>query len=373
MPLGLYLHLPFCRTHCSYCAFAISTDATLQDEYVRALLREIRAWREASQNEIETVYIGGGTPSRTSIENLRTIVAEIRGPEELRTRGLAPEFSMEANPEDITEESLAAWRALGVNRLSIGVQSFHDEELIPLGRVHGAQRARDAVNLATRQSGSPATRVSLDLIAGLPNQTKESFARTVDEAVALGVGHISIYMLDLEEKSPLKVQVDRGHVTIPDDEEIASMYTDAIDRLASAGFHQYEISNFAREGEECIHNLRYWTRDEYRGFGLGAHSFMDGRRFANTRDIRKYIEQSPDAVDFVEVLDEHDVKRETIFLRLLQTYGIDYSELEALRGQEAKEWMQRGLRDGWLERRGARVAFTPSGFLLSNEFISQLF
>jgi len=151
------------------------------------------------------------------------------------------------------------------------------------------------------------------------------------------------------------------------------MYIDAIDRLARAGFHQYEISNFAREGEECLHNLRYWRRGEYLGFGLAAHSFFGGERFANTRDIRKYIASSPDAVDFREHLGDDEVRRETIFLGLRQTSGVDYSELERLCGQEATEWMQRGLRDGWLEQRGPRVAFTPSGFLLSNEFISQLF
>ena len=276
---------------------------------------------------------------------------------------------MESNPEDITSGAIAAWRALGVNRLSIGVQSFHEAELIPLGRAHGRDRAIEAVSLAVASG----IRTNLDLIAGLPNQTLVSFAQTLDEAIALGVGHISLYMLDLEEKSPLAVQVERGRTIIPEDESVAAMYTDAIARLARAGFAQYEISNFARPAEECRHNLRYWTRGEYRGYGLGAHSFMSGKRFANTRDIRRYIELSPNAVDFVEQLGEVDVQRETIFLRLRQTSGIDYAELEQLRGQEGTEWIRRGLRDGWLERRGARVAFTPSGFLLSNEFISQLF
>ncbi len=385
MSLGLYVHLPFCRTHCSYCAFAISTDVGLQDEYTEALLRELSSVLNQASGlgprasvEVDSIYFGGGTPSRMSIENLRRIVSAIRGPKP-EARGLAQdrrqpfEFSMEANPEDITAESLSAWREMGVNRLSIGVQSFRDEELIPLGRVHGAAVAREAVALAARQRGKPATRLSLDLIAGLPNQTVQSFAETLDEAVALGVGHISLYMLDLEEKSPLKVQVDRGRVVIPDDEAVATMYTDAIERLARAGFRQYEISNFAREGEECRHNLRYWTRGQYRGFGLGAHSFMGGRRFANTRDIRKYIARSPDAADFTEDLTAGDVERETIFLNLRQIAGIDHAELERLRGQEGREWINRGLRDGWLERRGSRVAFTPSGFLLSNEFISQLF
>jgi len=160
---------------------------------------------------------------------------------------------------------------------------------------------------------------------------------------------------------------------LPDEEVVAEVYVDAIERLARAGFRQYEISNFARLGEECRHNLRYWTRGEYLGFGLGAHSFIGGERFANTRDIHRYIAISPKAIDFVERLGDLDVRRETIFLRLRQTAGIDYGELERLCGQEATEWIDRGLRDGWLEQRGARVAFTPSGFLFSNEFISQLF
>ena len=366
MSLGLYVHLPFCRTHCSYCAFAISTDSGLENAYVDALLRETEASGLGPRASVESIYLGGGTPSRMSLKNLRRVIENIRGPRP-EARGL--EFSMESNPEDITADAIAAWRALGVNRLSIGVQSFHDAELIPLGRAHGRDGAIEAVALAVASD----VRTNLDLIAGLPNQSLESFAQTLDEAIALGVGHISLYMLDLEEKSPLAVQVERGRTVIPEDDSIAAMYTDAIARLARAGFAQYEISNFARPGEECRHNLRYWTRGEYRGYGLGAHSFLAGKRFANTREIRKYIELSPDAVDFVEQLGEDDVQRETIFLRLRQTSGIDYAELEQLRGQEGTEWISRGLRDGWLERRGARVAFTPSGFLLSNEFISQLF
>jgi oxygen-independent coproporphyrinogen III oxidase len=367
LSLGLYLHLPFCRTHCSYCAFAISTNIALQDDYTAALLREVeRASAPKPQASVESVYFGGGTPSRMSTENLAGIVSRLR-----ERFSIAPdaEFSMESNPEDISAEAIALWRSLGVNRLSIGVQSFHDAELVPLGRIHGAERAREAVSLAVASG----VRTSLDLISGLPNQTAESFAQTLDEAVALGVGHLSLYMLDLEEKSPLAVQVARGRTIIPDDEVTAASYIEAIDRLGRAGFRQYEISNFAKPGEECRHNLRYWSRGEYHGLGLGAHSFIGGKRFANTRDIRRYIDRAPEAMDFLEELSEQDVQRETIFLRLRQTSGILYAELERLRGQEGTEWISRGLRDGWLEQRGARVAFTPSGFLLSNEFISQLF
>jgi oxygen-independent coproporphyrinogen III oxidase len=359
MSAGIYIHLPFCRVHCSYCPFAISTDLAQQNAYVEALIREIEA---RSPESAHTVYLGGGTPSRTSLELLREVVARLE---------VAPgaEFSMEANPEDVTAEALEAWRAMGVNRLSIGVQSFHDDELGAIGRIHGRERALEAVRLAVASG----LRTNLDLILGLPQQTRESFVETLETAVSLGAGHLSLYMLDLEERTPLAVQVERGRVTIPEDDFVADAYLDAVERLGAAGLRQYEISNFAREGEACLHNLRYWSRDPYFGFGLGAHSFLGGERFANTRDIRRYIETSPNATDFRETLGDTESRRERIFLGLRQTRGIDYEDLVAMTGQEGIEWSERGLRDGWLQRSDGRVAFTPVGFLQSNDFISQLF
>lgn len=353
--IGVYVHLPFCRVHCSYCPFAISTDIELQDRYVDALVREI-----GSPAEADTIYFGGGTPSRTSIANLRRIVGALN---------IAPgaELSIEANPEDVTPDAVEAWRELGVNRVSVGVQSFNDEELKAIGRIHDAAGAVRAIE---QLSG---IRTNLDLILGLPHQTRASFAKTLEQAIALNPGHLSLYMLDLDETTPLQVQVARGRVTVPEDDMVADQYRHAIERLEGAGLHQYEISNFARTGEECRHNLRYWTRSEYRGFGLAAHSFIGERRFANTRNIRDYIADPEHAQVFEEQLGEDERRRETLFLSLRRTSGIDYDQLVALCGQEAIEWVRRGLRDGWLERHGARVAFTPAGFLLSNDYISQLF
>ncbi|HUP45601.1 MAG TPA: radical SAM family heme chaperone HemW [Thermoanaerobaculia bacterium] len=366
MTLGLYVHLPFCRVHCTYCAFAISTELGREDAYVEALIREIEASGLGPRASVDTAYFGGGTPSRTSLENLQRIAAALRD-----TFEIAPdaEFSLEANPEDLSRKALQGWRGLGVNRVSIGVQSFHDRELTPLGRIHGGRKARAAVALAV-ESG---VRTNLDLILGLPEQTADSFLATIDAAIELQAGHVSLYMLDLEPRSPLAVQIERGRTSLPDDGLVADLYIEAVTRLESGGLHQYEISNFAREGEECRHNLRYWTRAEYHGFGLGAHSFRGERRFANTRDIRRYIETSPDAVDFSETIGSDEERREILFLRLRQASGIDYEHVARLCGQEGISWMDRGLRDGWLRRMGERVAFTPSGFLLSNEYISQLF
>jgi oxygen-independent coproporphyrinogen-3 oxidase len=363
MPLGLYIHLPFCRVHCTYCPFAVSTDIRLQDQYTDALLAEIDA--RANGEAVDSIFFGGGTPSRTSRQNLSRVVAKIR--ERFAIEDGA-EFSIEANPEDVSEDAVVFWQSLGVNRISIGVQSFHDDELRPLGRVHGSAQALEAIRIA-HASG---IRTSLDLILGLPRQTAASFEQTLETAITTGAGHVSLYMLDLEEGTALARQVEDERVTLPDDDLVANLYTLAIERFAGAGFAQYEISNFARPGEECRHNLRYWRREEYLGFGIGAHSFLDGRRFANTRDIHGYIDGQREP-DFAEVLGEGEVRRETIFLGLRHAQGINYEDVVRLCGAEGIEWMQRGLSDGWLRRVGNRVAFTPSGFLLSNDYISQLF
>jgi putative oxygen-independent coproporphyrinogen III oxidase len=363
MSLGLYIHLPFCRVHCTYCPFAVSTDIGLQDRYTDALVAEVAA--RGNGELVDSIFFGGGTPSRTSRQNLARVVARLHSSFSI---GDGIEFSLEANPEDVTIDAIAFWRTLGVNRLSIGVQSFHDAELRPLGRVHGRVQALEAIRLATGSG----IRTSLDLILGLPQQTAESFRETLELAVATGAEHISLYILDLEEGTALVRQVEGGRVSLPDDDLVASLYTLAIERFADAGLAQYEISNFAKASEECRHNLRYWRREEYLGFGIGAHSFAGDRRFANTRDIHAYIDGAHEPV-FAEVLGEGEVRRETIFLGLRQAGGLHYDDVVRFCGKGGIEWMERGLSDGWLRRVGARVAFNPSGFLLSNEYISELF
>ncbi|HUR83135.1 MAG TPA: radical SAM family heme chaperone HemW [Thermoanaerobaculia bacterium] len=370
MSLGAYVHLPFCHTHCTYCPFAISTDLSLQNEYTEALIREIENLGRASARtgglkpalRFETLYFGGGTPSRTAIENLRRIFDVLRIED-------GAEITLEANPEDVTEDAIRAWRDLGVNRISVGVQSFHDDELQAIGRAHDRARAIEAVTLIV----SSGARANLDLILGLPSQTVAKYRQSLDTAVSLGAGHLSLYMLDLEERTPLQVQHARGRVTLPEEEMVADLYVETISRLESAGLHQYEISNFARPGQESRHNLRYWRRGEYLGFGMAAHSFIGDRRFANTRDIRRYIELSPHARDFEEILGNDEVQHEQLFLQLRQTRGMCYEDLVAMRGEEAIAWIERGIGEGWLQRKDERVAFTPAGFLQSNDFISQLF
>jgi len=360
--LGLYIHLPFCRVHCAYCPFVVSTDDTMQDAYVEALVREITA--RGGGEEVDTIYFGGGTPSRTPPDHLARIVDAIRS----RFIARDPEFTIEANPEDVTSDAIAFWKSLGVNRLSIGVQSFHDAELQPIGRIHGAQRAREAI----REAINSGLRTSIDLILGLPNQTADSFRASLDEAIGSGVGHLSVYMLDLDEDTALKRRVESGIVALPSEEQIATLYVEMVDALHRAGFSQYEISNFARCGEESKHNLRYWRRQHYFGFGVGAHSFIGERRFANTRDLRRYI-GGDFAPEFLEELTEIERRHESAFLQLRQSVGINCDDLLRLCGEEAVEWIENGVNNGWLRREGMRVAFTPEGFLVSSELISQLF
>lgn len=365
--VGLYLHLPFCRVRCSYCAFAVSTDLRLEQAYRSAILDEIRT--RADGRQADTIFWGGGTPSRSSFESISAIDAALRSGFEVIP---GAETTIETNPEDVDAEAIERWKTIGVNRLSVGVQSFHDRELIPLGRVHGARRALQAVETAVGSG----LRVSLDLMLGLPGQTRASFRETLRIAIDSGVGHISAYMLDLEEGSALISRLDRNLVSVPDDGETSAAYLEMVDTLSSAGLAQYEVSNFARPGEVSLHNLRYWERRPYYGFGAGAHSFVSELRTGNFRNVSGYIEameRGGPAIELVDELGETELRRELIFLSLRRARGIVYSDLVAWTGERGGTWIEQGLKYGWLKRGEDRVAFTPEGFLLSNDLLSELF
>lgn len=366
-PIGIYVHLPFCRVRCSYCAFAVSTDLRLEDAYGEALLREIET--RGATGAADTLFWGGGTPSRSSAEWLGRIDAAIR-----RRFDLAPgaEVTLEANPEDVEEASVAGWKRLGVNRLSVGVQSLHDAELVPLGRIHGRERALEALAIAVASG----LRASADLILGLPGQTLRSSIESVDGVLASEIGHLSMYMLDLEPGSALEGRIARRVMTVPEDEEVAEMYLAAIERAAAAGLEQYEISNFARPGERSVHNLRYWERRSYLGFGAGAHSFEGRTRRGNLKDVRAYVDmlsRGEEPVEMTEDLEPRDEARERIFLALRRTAGIGYSDLIEWSDGTGRPWCERGLEQGWLEMDGERIRFTPRGFLVSSELVAELF
>ena len=284
-PLSLYIHIPFCARKCAYCDFASwpGLEARWAD-YFRALAQEIAAWSERLREyTVATVFFGGGTPSLPDAGFIVRLLAEIRG-----RFALAPdaEITLEANPGTLTPEKLAAYRETGVNRLSLGVQSFDDGLLRALGRIHSAEEAREAVALA-RAAGFD--NLNLDLMYGLPGQSPTQWLDTLDQALALGVEHISAYSLIVEPGTPMAARVEAGIAVPPDDDAVLAMQRAAIDRLASAGLARYEISNYARPGRACRHNLVYWLRGDYLGLGCAAHSMVDNVRFENPASFEEYL------------------------------------------------------------------------------------
>lgn len=366
--LSIYVHLPFCRVKCTYCAFAISTDLRLEQRYISALGDEMRR-RVPTDVPLGSIYLGGGTPSRLSSGSVERLGREL-------SRwwvAEGAEVTMEVNPEDVSREAVSRWTEhFGVNRLSLGVQSFHDDELRPLGRQHGSSGARDAIECAA----ALVPRLSLDLILGLPHQTVASVASSTEAALATPAGHLSLYLLDLEPESALERRVTSGRVDLPPDERTAEMYRVVVQRAEVGGLSQYEVSNFARSGEESIHNRRYWNRESYIGVGLSAHSFDGASRSSNVRSIIEYvetIEAGEDPTVFRETLGEEEIRHERLFLGMRQASGLSLGEFHSLTDDSSGAWLSQAIEQGWVTIDQNRVRFTVEGFLLSDELLAQLF
>ncbi len=318
--LGIYVHIPFCRAKCSYCAFISQTcDELLQHQYVAALCREITAAGGDFSVSADTVFFGGGTPTVLAVAELETILQTIR--HSFCLSGDA-EISIEANPGTVVPESLKQLRQAGFNRLSLGVQSFDDQVLSAIGRIHQGKDAETAIFQA-RAAGFD--NISLDLMYGLPLQKISGWSETLQQAVSLGPDHISAYGLKLEEGTPLEAAVAAGRLSLPSEEEEEAMYDLLNDYLPSQGLNRYEISNYAAKGHECRHNLKYWRYEPYRGFGVAAHSFDGVDRFANTENLFQYLERveaakSPE--DFRETPDRLTAMGEYVFLALRTTRGL---------------------------------------------------
>ena len=307
---GIYIHIPFCRARCSYCDFATGTyEGALADAYVHALVSEITSFGGAQEcAEADTIYFGGGTPSLLTPTQIAHILEAVRGRFRLTPR---VEVTMEMNPGTVTPEALRGFREAGVNRASFGAQTFDDGELKRLGRTHTADDTRRTLSLL-RDAG--VDNISFDLIAGLPNQTLEAWSRNLDEALALRPEHLSLYLLEVHEGTPLAAQIREGRYTAPDADLAAEMYILLAERTRDVGYEQYEISNFCLPGRESRHNMKYWTGTPYFGFGCSAHSF-DGRtlRWSNERDARRYVEMLEtrgDALVERTELDERDASAE---------------------------------------------------------------
>ena len=369
-PLGLYLHIPFCAAICHYCNFNRGLlDEALKFEYVSALEREIV--HAADGTSADTIYLGGGTPSLLDAAEVARLIDACRRSFDLAAE---PEVTLEANPETATAERLDGFRAAGVNRLSLGVQSFRDEELRRLGRLHSAERARDAYHLA-RAAGFD--NVSLDLIMWLPQQTVAEWRESVEGLIELGPDHASLYLLELYPNAPLRDEMARSGWSLAPDEDAATMYLWALGRLEEAGYEQYEISNVARSGKYSRHNLKYWTDGQWLGFGCGAHSTRAGVRWSNVAGTGDYIERirnGDDPVGERRVLSDAERLGDALFTGLRLVEGVDLSSVASRYGVNVRQRYGGALAPfveaGLLVGEGHRLHLTRRGMLLANEVMS---
>ena len=368
--LGLYIHIPFCAAICNYCNFNRGLfDADLKNRYVAALLQEIR--RAGARSAADTIFFGGGTPSLLAPSEVGTIITACRD-----GFGVAAdaEITLEANPETVTEDRLAAYRAAGVNRLSFGVQSFDDAELRRLSRLHTASRAEVAVTEARRAGFD---NVSLDLMMWLPQQTVGGWLSNVDVLIALAPEHASLYLLELYPNAPLREEMARAQWSLAPDDDAAEMYLQGMSRLDRAGYTQYEISNVARTGRESRHNLKYWNDGEWLGFGCGAHSTRDGVRWKNLSSTEEYVAAVNSGGRLIAEerrLSGEERLEEALFTGLRLARGIDVREVENRYGVDVWERYGRDLQqfadDGLLVYDGAFLRLTRQGMLLAHEMMT---
>lgn len=370
MALGLYVHIPFCSAICNYCNFNRGLfDGDLKTQYVGALLQEIRS--KADHVDADTIFFGGGTPSLLEPHEIAAIIDTCRASFSLSADA---EVTLEANPETVTSEKLAGFRAAGVNRLSFGVQSFRDEELQRLSRLHSAGRAREAFGMA-RAAGFD--NVSLDLMMWLPGQSVSDWLMSVEGLIALCPEHASLYLLEIYPNAPLRDTMARGQWVVAAEDDAAEMYLQAMAALDAGGYEQYEISNVARPGRESRHNTKYWTDEEWLGFGCGAHSTRKGVREKNVASTSEYISlvaaRGQLAVERRPLSPQARLE-EALFMGLRLTRGVELAAMESryqtdvwkVYGNELEPFVDQGL----LIYDGAHLRLTRPGMLLANEVMA---
>jgi oxygen-independent coproporphyrinogen-3 oxidase len=366
---GIYIHIPFCSSRCSYCDFATGLfQPELAERYVRALIADIRSSRYLG-DIVDTIYFGGGTPSLLAPAQLELILATVHDCFKIDPKS---EITLEINPGSVDEAKLYAFRSLGVNRASFGAQTFDDAELGKLGRSHSAA---DTLKTFADLRSVGFENVSFDLIAGLPGQTLAGWERNIRQALDLRPEHLSFYLLEVHSGTPLAEHIRRGIQPEPDDDLAGVMYQWMLEQAAAAGYEHYEISNLCLPGFHSRHNVKYWTAEAYYGFGCSAHSY-DGatRRWSNQRDVMKYVslvENGESAVVDEQQLSQTDVRAEAVFLGMRLMRGVDllrYRESFGvdLRDEHAED-LDRFCKAGLLELDGDLIRLTRTGALLSNE------
>lgn len=378
MNAGVYLHIPFCHSRCSYCDFATGMyESSTAERYVQALCSEIDRWNEVAQPAVaDTIYFGGGTPSLLTPRQIETVIESVRRRFNVSSDA---EITLEINPGDggSRGEFFQRLRELGANRASFGAQTFDDRELKQLGRTHSAA---DVTSTFRQLRDAGFENINFDLIAGLPGQTLSGWQRNLEQALQLRPDHLSLYLLDVHEGTPLADQIKRGMRPKPDDDLAAEMYSTMIETVRAAGYEHYEISNFCLRGFESRHNSKYWSGAPYYGFGNSAHSY-DGQqlRWANERDAAKYAElmgrnRSP-IVERTNLSDD-DARSESIFLGLRLMRGIDLENYRTRFGRDLRDEyngeLDRLRAAGLIDLDERRLKLTSRGALLSNEVFAAL-
>ncbi|HEX6972743.1 MAG TPA: radical SAM family heme chaperone HemW [Limnochordia bacterium] len=368
MQRGLYVHVPFCVRKCYYCDFnSYTVERGAVDAYLDALAREIALHARSDPPAFDTIYFGGGTPSILSGAALCSIVARLRAAFAISD---AAEITLEANPGSLTPGKLAAWGEAGVNRVSLGVQSFDDELLARLGRSHSAQDAIEAI-AAIRRAGF--TNFNIDLMFGLPGQSAAQWDETLRRAIDLAPPHVSCYSLIIEEGTPYGEWYARGQLRLPGEDAEADMYERAIERLSAAGYEHYEISNFALPAHRSVHNQIYWRNEPYVGLGPGAHSYWRGVRTANVRPVGAYaarLRAGDDAVESRWPVGTDDEMDETMMLGLRLLEGVSEHRFRSRFGRSLTDTYGASIaalvRDGLLEHDTAGVRLSRRGLFLAN-------
>lgn len=369
--LGLYLHIPFCARKCLYCDF-LSGPASdeVMETYAKALSKEIGQVNIVSDYEVDSIFFGGGTPSVMKECFIDSFFEQIHAKFKMTKKA---EITMECNPGTVTSEKLQSYRRAGVNRLSFGLQSTNNKELKLLGRIHSWEDFLHSYELA-RKCGYD--NINIDLMASIPGQTRESYANSCNQVIALEPEHISAYSLIIEEGTPF---YEKYHETPPVDEELDRiLYADTKEILHQSGYERYEISNYAKEGFECRHNMKYWSMDEYLGLGVGASSYLNGARFSNVSDVNKYcelVQQGKHVVDEYHLNQQIEDMEEFIFLGLRKTKGISIEEFRKIFGitlqKEYGKTIETLKKEGTLDVESGYIKLTEYGLDVSNYVMSQ--
>ena len=366
---SLYIHIPFCTQICHYCDFnKFYIQNQPVDGYIQSLLSEMDLYNLSENEPLSTVFIGGGTPSALEPNQLEKLLFTMK--EKIK---LAPqyEFTVEANPGDLTVEKLKILREAGVNRLSLGVQSFNEDLLRKIGRAHNVKDVYETIDMA-RATGFE--NISIDLIYSLPGQTLADLEDTIDRALQLNLPHFSAYSLIIEPKTVFYIMLNKGKLSLPGEDAEATMYELVMDRLVKAGYHQYEISNFAKEGYESRHNLVYWNNEEYFGLGAGAHGYLNDVRYHNHGPLKKYMNALQD--NEKPIIEQITVSRkermeEEMFLGLRKMEGVSPQRFQQKFSADIEdvfgETINRMISNGLLQISEGRIKLTHSGKLMGNE------